>query len=369
MSEIKNMENELEPRLQQMLKAYGATPKRDPKAARRNQERFVAILGIIFEEQLAVKPSVESHPLPTWGSYLNQLRENFVNSIGRRLILIGFAVLTVLAMFLIGGLGITAYAASSSLPGDTLYSLKTTVENIRAELTVNSAAQARLYLEYAGRRLLEIQALIAEGRYNDVPQAARGFESDVQKALSAIESLSQADPTRAIQLNDEAPDILEGYGDFLAQMLTSVPEDVQPAIQSAIDAARSTASVLDVDDENDDESGPSGIPTIESTSTAISSSSLPSSTLTISPTSTAIVLILSTSTPPSLPVSSPNSSVVEGGDITCQGLLGAITVDNLYVPQGSTCALDGTIVKGTIKVETGASLTVRQITVFGNIQA
>ena len=33
---------------------------------------------------------------------------------------------------------------------------------------------------------------------------------------------------------------------------------------------------------------------------------------------------------------------------SCRGTLGAITVDNLRVPQGATCTLNGTRVKGTV---------------------
>jgi hypothetical protein len=40
----------------------------------------------------------------------------------------------------------------------------------------------------------------------------------------------------------------------------------------------------------------------------------------------------------------------------CVGAIGAATVDNLRVPEGATCELDGTIVQGTIKVETDATL-------------
>lgn len=376
------MENELDPRLQQMLKAYSATPKRDPRAARRNQERFVTILNIIFEEQVAPKPAPVLRPPSTWNSFSNQLRKHFANSNQRRSILIGLAVLIVLTMFLFGGIGITAYAASSSLPGDTLYSLKTTAENIRVGLTSDSVAQARLYLEYAGRRLSEIQSLIDEDRHNDVPQAAREFESDIQKALSAIGSLSQTDPTRAIQLKEEVPAILRSYSDILTQMLASLPADIQPALQNAINGAQSGASLLDVeDDDHDDEDDSSESSNIEGTSTAISSSNLPASTSTVSPgvlptntpvsspTSTAIILVLPTSTPPSLPASTSTSPVIQGGDATCQGPLGAVTVDNLFVPKGGTCSLDGTTIRGTIRIEAGASLTARQITVFGNIQA
>jgi hypothetical protein len=56
-------------------------------------------------------------------------------------------------------------------------------------------------------------------------------------------------------------------------------------------------------------------------------------------------------------------------DITCQGFLGPVTVVNLQVPQGASCTLDGTQVKGNIKVGNDASLTAYRITVIGNIQA
>ena len=376
------MENELEPRLQQMLKAYGTTPERDPESARRNQERFVAILNIFFEEQLVSQPSLESRPLSTWTSSFNQLREYLASSIGRRSMLIGFAVLTVFAMLLFGGMSITAYAASSSLPGDALYSLKTTFEIAQANLAIDSAAKARLYMEFAGRRLSEIQSLIDEGRYADIAQASTEFDRDIQQALSAIESLSQADPAQSIAVSEEIAAILRSYSDVLTQMLTSIPGDVQPVVQRAINTAQSAASLLDIeDDDNDDEDDPSAGPTIVPTSTVMSSSVLPIHTSTISlivlamdtavssPTGTPVIIILPTSTPEISPVSSPTSSLVEGGDVTCQGLLGAVTVDNLYVPQGAACALDGTRVQGTIKIEAGASLTARQITVFGNVQA
>jgi hypothetical protein len=54
---------------------------------------------------------------------------------------------------------------------------------------------------------------------------------------------------------------------------------------------------------------------------------------------------------------------------TCRGTLGAITVDNLRVPSGATCTLNGTRVEGTVKVERGATLKASVIRVKGNVQA
>lgn len=63
------------------------------------------------------------------------------------------------------------------------------------------------------------------------------------------------------------------------------------------------------------------------------------------------------------------SSTALAEEFTCRGSLGAVTVDNLRVPQNASCTLDGTKVKGTIKVENGATLTARRVQVIGNVQA
>ena len=56
-------------------------------------------------------------------------------------------------------------------------------------------------------------------------------------------------------------------------------------------------------------------------------------------------------------------------DEVCAGSLGAVTVDdNLVVPDGATCDLDGTVVKGNILIEPNATLRASMITVEGNIQ-
>ena len=53
---------------------------------------------------------------------------------------------------------------------------------------------------------------------------------------------------------------------------------------------------------------------------------------------------------------------------TCRGTIGARTMDNVRVPDGATCTLDGTTVKGTIKVETNAVLKANGVRVVGNVQ-
>ncbi len=61
--------------------------------------------------------------------------------------------------------------------------------------------------------------------------------------------------------------------------------------------------------------------------------------------------------------------VAHAEERVCRGTLGAVTVDNLRVPDRATCTLNGTRVKGTVKVESGATLRANNINVVGNVQA
>lgn len=56
-------------------------------------------------------------------------------------------------------------------------------------------------------------------------------------------------------------------------------------------------------------------------------------------------------------------------ETVCRGTIGAVTVDNLLVPQGASCTLNGTLVEGTVKVERNATLRATRIRVIGNVQA
>src|SRR5688572_20009300 len=56
-------------------------------------------------------------------------------------------------------------------------------------------------------------------------------------------------------------------------------------------------------------------------------------------------------------------------EIRCTGTIGATTVDNVLVPDGSSCTLQGTRVEGNVVVGRGATLTASGISVKGSVQA
>lgn len=63
------------------------------------------------------------------------------------------------------------------------------------------------------------------------------------------------------------------------------------------------------------------------------------------------------------------SSVARAETTVCSGTIGTKSLDNIVVQDGATCVLKGTQLKGTIYVQTRATLSANRVRVNGNIQA
>ncbi|MFQ5942702.1 MAG: DUF5667 domain-containing protein [Anaerolineales bacterium] len=94
--------------------------------------------------------------------------------------LVTFLVVAILSL---GGLVAGADAAG---PGDLLFGLDTTIENVRLSLTNDEEKEAELHVEFATERLEELKIEIeAEGNGHHIDEALLEFE----EALAAIEAL------------------------------------------------------------------------------------------------------------------------------------------------------------------------------------
>lgn len=93
------------------------------------------------------------------------------------------ALAVVLALFLTGAGTVTASA--SSLPGDTLYPVKTATEKVQGFFTFGSEAKAGHYMKLAERRLNEIEALARQDR--TIPQSVLDvLNEDTEQALELL---------------------------------------------------------------------------------------------------------------------------------------------------------------------------------------
>ena len=56
-------------------------------------------------------------------------------------------------------------------------------------------------------------------------------------------------------------------------------------------------------------------------------------------------------------------------EFRCTGAVGAVALDNLFVPDGASCVLDRTRLNGSVVVGRGATLRASGVSVNGNVQA
>jgi hypothetical protein len=127
------------------------------------------------------------------------------------------ALAAVLVLILIGAGTVTA--STSSLPGDTLYPVKTATEKVQGFFTLDSEAKANFHMKLAQRRLDELELLVKRNR--SIPQsllAVMNTETD-----GAIEILSQNK-----QAGNESIDRLMGLTSNQKAVLTELIEKVPP---------------------------------------------------------------------------------------------------------------------------------------------
>ncbi len=100
----------------------------------------------------------------------------------------------------VGGLSAAA-ASGDSLPGDPLYGVKVSVERAQLATTFDSAARARLQLQFADVRLAEAQRLFAAGRVQDGVRGMGQYDTAVAQfnrsiATTALDTRAADDLSR-----------------------------------------------------------------------------------------------------------------------------------------------------------------------------
>ncbi len=172
--------------------------------------------------------------------------------IGLRVVIVA----VVAAVLVLGGIGITGAAAQSSIPGDALYSVKTSIEQTRLSLARDAGNRAQMKMAFAEERLNEINALIQEGRFREVAPAVLAFEANINSAILELETLAKADPARAGQLALEITATLSRYAQTLSDLVAQVPDSVRSEVNRALDTTRVVGGLemsFGDDDSNDND--------------------------------------------------------------------------------------------------------------------
>ena len=157
-------------------------------------------------------------PRPSWFSFPAILRP-------------AFAAAAILVLVLAGATS----AAASSLPGDALYVVKRTSEDVQVALTFDGVARMELLARLADRRLDEL-AEIAKQRPLSAPTATQEYADAVERFANALDDVRNADSEdkrNAAQALAEAA--REKHKAVLDAVKGQLPEVDQSDVQKVID--------------------------------------------------------------------------------------------------------------------------------------
>ncbi|MBN2548413.1 MAG: hypothetical protein JXB15_04600 [Anaerolineales bacterium] len=137
-----------------------------------------------------------------------------------------------------------AHASQAWLPGDGLYPFKMALERAELLISLDAAGDARLHVEFARLRLMEMQALTFEARYEQLSPTVNAFEQHIRQAAGMINRLGERDPRQARQLALDLQQTLTTETDFMFFLAELSPQPVWQEFQRVEMISRQSLSTL-----------------------------------------------------------------------------------------------------------------------------
>jgi hypothetical protein len=134
--------------------------------------------------------------------------------------------------------GGTAFAAEGAVPGDTLYPIKTEVnENVRSAFAFNTEARAELNAWRAERRLDETQKLAARAELSDDVKARleANFDAHAERFEARIAEIAETDPALAAELATKFEASLAAHSAILNETDATTTASARVRIKASID--------------------------------------------------------------------------------------------------------------------------------------
>ena len=182
-----------------------------------------AHLAMLAAAAAAIVVSPERSPEPDWqlSSEVVPIHQARSRRRGRRTLVAAIAAVLLLTL----GSSSALAASQGATPGDPLYGVKRASERISLALHRSPDSKAALHLEFAQRRLDEIEALVADGR--DITDLAADFAAELDAAGAAATDTILA---RLLERTD-------AHIAHLNEILSRAPEAAQKGLETAIERA------------------------------------------------------------------------------------------------------------------------------------
>jgi hypothetical protein len=206
--------DELDPRLAELLDGLKSVPERDPRTAMRGKNKFLA-------EAVSLS---ESRRHSGWTTIFQQKEKFAMNLIVSVLVIAGL---------LFGG-GATVSAAQDALPNEALYQLKLLSEGTQLWLNADPAVEVELLMQQAQTRTQEIAALNEQGV--TPPDALMIRAQD--RIHQALEVTATLDETKVADTLLQIRDQIQTQDRLLDRLQDGSCADCKPALDQTRDMLR-----------------------------------------------------------------------------------------------------------------------------------
>jgi len=146
-------------------------------------------------------------------------------------------IIVAIALALSALAGGTVYAAQASLPGETLYAVKLGSEQVAMMLPGDNLARAERSLEFANRRMEELEALAEEGRIEYLERARERYEHALNITLARMEQATNQE-LAAGNVTARVAEATWRHMEVLQRVYGQVPEQAKPAIARAMEVSQ-----------------------------------------------------------------------------------------------------------------------------------
>ncbi len=239
---------ELDPRLAELLGELKSVPERDPRAVMRGKNKFLA-------EAVSLS---ESRRHSGWTTIFQIKKEKFAMNL--------LVSALVIAGLLFGG-NATVAAAQDAMPTEALYQVKLLAEETQLFFNTDPATEVDLLMQQAQTRTQEMAALNEQGVIP--PDALMIHTQDrIHQALEVTSTLDETEVTDTLlQIRDQ----LQTQDQLLSQLQDGTCADCEPILLQTRDMLRDQLG--DVEDGLADPAGfiyrhRNGMPTLEPTEVA-----------------------------------------------------------------------------------------------------
>jgi len=157
----------------------------------------------------------------TWGERFQQFFS------AQKLAPVAFVLVLMLGLFVSGTV---VSASQKALPGDDLYSVKLTLEQLALATSLDEKSDAELQIQFVENRLTEVQALIVEERFDEVAETIQESTEQISKTLEIIQTVSEENRFLAADLAAQLDGILVEQKSILAVLTQNAPETVSANI-------------------------------------------------------------------------------------------------------------------------------------------